>query len=173
MAKYTLLLSEYLKDGFSLPSSFSLIDGFADLFAAYYCDKEIGFETEELFEIKLNMRAELIMQSYAEKIAERAKYWAKIDSPAKTFYSKESVSKSYGKQKSQGTELPFNAAEATPNTITESDAYNDSDERVKETRSDGQDLSELMKILDYLNKDVSTLTEKCLNEFSSLFMKVY
>lgn len=173
MAKYTLLLCEYLKDGFSLPSSFSLIEGFADLFTAYYCDKEIGFETEELFEIKLNMKAELIMQSYSDKIAERAKYWAKIETPAKTFYSKESVSKNYGKQKSQGTELPFNAAEASPNTITESDAYSDSDERVKETRSDGLDLSEIMKAIDYLNKDASTLTEKCLKEFSSLFMKVY
>ena len=37
----------------------------------------------------------------------------------------------------------------------------------------GETLDEVLRAIDYLNKDVSTLVEKCLNEFRNLFMKVY
>ena len=50
MAKYTTLLAEYLERGGQLPASFALIDGFEDLFKKHYCDKELGFETDLLFQ---------------------------------------------------------------------------------------------------------------------------
>lgn len=173
MAKYTLLLSEYLKDGFSLPSSFSLIDGFKEAFIGKYCDKEIGFETEELFQIKLEARANLVMQNYADKIAKRAAWWAKAESPAKTYYSKDSLTSSHGSQKTQNTELPIDSQTAEPNAITEAEAYEDKDERIIERTNSGQDAGEVIEMLNFLNKDVSTLVEKCLGEFKNLFMGVY
>lgn len=57
MAKYTELFSEYLEGGGELPAAFSQIDGFEDLFIGHFIDKEIGFETEVLFTIKLETKA--------------------------------------------------------------------------------------------------------------------
>ena len=37
----------------------------------------------------------------------------------------------------------------------------------------GETIDEVMRMLDFLNKDVTTLVEKCLNEFKTLFMAVY
>ena len=88
MAKYTMLLAEYLQKGGQLPASFALIDGFEDLFVARYCDHEIGFETDALFYIKLEYVANLVMQVYADKIATRAFYWTKANNPVKSYYEK-------------------------------------------------------------------------------------
>ena len=56
MSKYTETLVEFLEGGGSLPAAFAEIVGFEDLFVARYCDKEIGFETEALFQIKQSSR---------------------------------------------------------------------------------------------------------------------
>lgn len=173
MAKYTMLLAEYLKKGGALPSSFSLIEGFEDLFVAKYCDKEIGFETDKLFEIKLELKANLVMSVYAEKIAERTRYWAKVQNPTKIYYERATTQYNMGKQKNKTTELPFDATTATPNVINENDAYKNDDNRVVVKEDNGETIDEVMRMLDFLNKDVSTLVEKCLNEFKPLFMGVY
>ena len=65
MAKYTELLTEYIENGGTLPTAFSLITGFEDLFIRHFCNYEIGFETETLFAIKLEEKADLYMNLYA------------------------------------------------------------------------------------------------------------
>lgn len=70
----TEFFGEYIKnnaDGF--PSAFDKIpalDGiaFKDLFLEHFCDREIGFETEALFAIKLNAHADLVCPIYVQKI---------------------------------------------------------------------------------------------------------
>lgn len=173
MAKYTILLAEYLKKGGALPSSFSLIEGFEDLFVAKYCDKEIGFETDDLFYIKLELKANLVMGVYAEKIAERTRYWAKVQNPTKVYYEQATTQYNMGKQKISTTELPFDATTAEPNVINENDAYQNDDEHIVRKEDNGETIDEVMRMLDFLNKDVTTLVEKCLNEFKPLFMGVY
>ena len=69
MSKYTMSLGEYLLDGYTLPSSFNQITDFDDLFVGYYYNSEIGFETPELFEIRLAVKAEMIMPIYASRIS--------------------------------------------------------------------------------------------------------
>ena len=173
MAKYTMLLAEYLQKGGQLPASFSLIQGFEDLFIAKYCDKEIGFETDELFRIKLEYTADLIMQSYADKIATRAIYWTKANNSTKTYYEKTTTLSNIGAQKNKTTDLPFNSVDAEPNSISDLGERQDTGE-VEITKQDDNDtLDELMRMLDFLNKDVNTLVQKCLNEFKPLFMGVY
>lgn len=70
MAKYTQLLAEYLKDGGELPAVFSEIPDFDKLFTGYYCDREIAFETPTLFSIKLDMRAQLVIPEYKDKLSD-------------------------------------------------------------------------------------------------------
>ena len=173
MAKYTMLFAEYLERGGALPSSFSLIEGFDELFVAKYCDKELGFETDKLFSIKLELKANLVMNIYAEKIAERARYWAKVQNPTKVYYERATTQYNMGKQKNSTTELPFDATTAEPNIINESDAYKNDDDRIVRKEDNGETIDEVMRMLDFLNKDVSALVEKCLNEFKTLFMGVY
>lgn len=173
MAKYTMLLAEYLARGGALPSSFALIQGFEDLFVAKYCDNEIGFETDQLFFIKLDLKASLIMQAYKDKIDARALYWAKVPNPTKVHYELATTNYDMGKQKIKTTELPFDSATAEPNMINENDAYHNEDEREVRHEDNGETLDDVMRMLDYLNKDVTTLIEKCLDEFKPLFMGVY
>lgn len=173
MAKYTMLLAEYLAKGGALPSSFALIEGFESAFIGRYCDHEIGFETMELFSIKLEAKADLIMQAYADRIAERAYYWAKVENPTKVYYEKANTSYDMGKQKIKTTELPFDSETADPNLINENDPYHNEDEREVRKEDNGETIDEVMRMLDFLNKDVTTLVEKCLNEFKTLFMAVY
>ena len=68
MAKYTETLGEYLASGHTLPSVFSDITGFDTHFLARYIDREIGFETEALFEIKLEGKANIIIPLYKDRI---------------------------------------------------------------------------------------------------------
>lgn len=150
MAKYTMLLAEYLERGGQLPASFSLINGFTDLFKKHYCDKEIGFETELLFFMKLDEKADLYMQAYADKIQRLATAWNVFDAPVKTRYvvddrtfnagarketfgggaRKETLSAgarketlSAGAQHAETTELPFDSQNAEPNVLSDTDAY--------------------------------------------------
>ena len=70
MARYTELYSEWLENGGQVPAIFSEIEGFEAMFTAWYADKEIGFETPILFEMKLQAYAEAYIPIYAAKIAE-------------------------------------------------------------------------------------------------------
>ena len=173
MAKYTELFSEYLENGGALPSLFSEIEGFEELFRLHFADKEIGFETDALFSIKLEAKANLVMQAYKDRIDARALYWAKVPNPTKVHYELTTTNYDMGKQKIKTTELPFDSAEAEPNLINENDAYHNEDEREARHEDNGETLDEVMRMLDFLNRDVTTLIEKCLNEFETLFMKVY
>ena len=78
-----------------------------------------------------------------------------------------------GKQTNKTTELPFDSATAEPNLVNVNDAYHNEDAREMRNEENGETLDEVLRAIDYLNKDVSTLVEKCLDEFSNLFMKVY
>ena len=173
MAKYTMLLAEYLQKGGQLPASFSLIQGFEDLFIAKYCDKEIGFETDELFRIKLEYTADLIMKSYADKIATRAIYWTKATNPTKTYYEKTTTLSNIGAQKNKTTDLPFNSVTAEPNSISDLGERQDTGEVEIRREENGETADEVLRIIDFLNKEVNPLIEKLLNEFKDLFMGVY
>ena len=83
--KYTELFTEYIKNNGgaenALPSLFDkvpsiTIDGevitFKDAFILNFCDREIGFEIEELFALKLESRAKLVLPFYINKLKQLA-----------------------------------------------------------------------------------------------------
>lgn len=173
MAKYTELYIDYVRSGHNAPSSFSLIQGFEDLFLQHFCDKELGFETEDLFEIKLEAKANLVMQDYADRISKIASAWAKFDQPAKTIYESTQDTSNLGEQVTNVRELPFDGLQAQPTTITQSDPTLNSSSRTFQRTEQGYTASENMQALQMLNGQVAHILEKCLSEFDSLFMKVY
>ena len=173
MAKYTELLAEYLQGGGLLPASFAQIDGFENLFVGRYCDHEIGFETEELFRIKLEHKADLLIPKYKERIDLLASYWTKAENPTKVYYERATTQYNMGQQKIKTTELPFDASTAEPNIINQNDAYQNDDDREVRREENGENVDDVLKMLDFLNKAVSPLIEKLLNEFKDLFIGVY
>ena len=173
MAKYTTLLAEYLKRGGALPASFSLIDGFEDIFKKHFCDHEIGFETDLLFFMKLDEKADLFMQPYADKIARLASAWLTYDAPAKVIYTTENKTFNGGETKATTTELPIDSDEAEANLINKADAYKNTENRGTQVRETGETHDEAQKAIDFLNTEVKPLILKLLNEFEPCFMQVY
>lgn len=83
MAKYTETLAEYMNNGGELPAVFDTINGFSDLFVAKYIDREIGSETEDLFKIKLELKANLVIPAYKARIDEKAELKELLLHPSK------------------------------------------------------------------------------------------
>lgn len=172
MAKYTELFSEYLEGGGELPSSFSLIENFDNLFKLRFYDHEIGFENETLFSMKLELTASIMIPLYKERIDMLAEAITGAKNPTRTFYEKYNTIINAGEQSGQTTELPIDSAIAEPNSISHSDAYTNSDERTT-NREEGANINEKYFIIDKLNEKVKSLIDSLLAEFKSCFMEVY
>lgn len=199
MAKYTELFSEYLEKGGQLPASFALIDGFEDLFKLHYCDKELGFETEALFFMKLERTARINMPFYADRIRRLASAYYNFDVPAKVTYesfdevttlgeqdTSTTQNDKLGEQNNTTTDLPFDSTSATPSAKTHSDQVNNSgsgtfhsEETINKNRNERQHREsgftpdEAMRSIEFLNSEVQPLIEKLLDEFKRLFIQVY
>ena len=163
MAKYTELYSEYLESGGTVPTAAfaEVSDDFEDLFTAYYCDREIGVETEELFAIKLNMRAAMVCPLYKARIAAYNAVLGKVGAASKirTFNA--------GAQSGDVTVLPINSVSAQPNSKTSTAAY------VNTEKVEGETTDEALRLEEFYRKKVHDVKLQCLKEFENLFMRVY
>lgn len=173
MAKYTMLFAEYLERGGACPASFSEIQGFEEIFKKHYCDKEIGFETEALFFMKLDEKADLFIDLYKNKITRLASAWLHYDAPAKVHYTEEYKTFNGGKQKAKTTELPFDSETAEASLINDTDAYENKDQRATTINESGQTIDEAQRAVEFLNTKVHSLLVDLLNEFKPCFMGVY
>lgn len=178
MAKYTETLAEYLEGGGTLPSSsFALVTDFEDLFKERFCGSEIGFETEALFAMKLDLKARLVMPAYAAKIAAVVAQLTGIaDNPTKWRYETRVYGKQHSETKNDGsaTELPINQSIARPSSTSSLDGSADTDEHTDTLEfKEGLSIDERLRIIDELNKKAFILTEAALDEFKPLFMGVY
>ena len=168
MSKYTETLVEFLEGGGVLPAAFAEIAGFEDLFVARYCDKEIGFETEALFQIKLEERATIIIPAYVKRIQATEAAWLTVTDPTR---KQTRVFKS-GEKRSSSSSLPLNAQTAQPSQTSKADAFTDKDT----TTFEGITPDEAIRRAEYFQKLDGTawiLLDACLREFENLFMKVY
>ena len=163
MAKYTELYSEYLASGGAVPTAAfaEVSDDFEDLFTAYYCDREIGVETEELFAIKLNLRAAMVCPLYKARIAAYDGVLGKVGAASKvrTFNA--------GEQSGDVTVLPINSISAQPNSKTSTAAYTNTETIAGETTD------EALRLEEFYRKKVHDVKLQCLKEFENLFMRVY
>ena len=163
MAKYTELYSEYLASGGAVPTAAfaEVSDDFEDLFTAYYCDREIGVETEELFAIKLNLRAAMVCPLYKARIAAYDGVLGKVGAASKvrTFNA--------GAQSGDVTVLPINSISAQPNSKTSTAAYTNTE------TVEGETTDEALRLEEFYRKKVHDVKLQCLKEFENLFMRVY
>lgn len=163
MAKYTELYSEYLASGGAVPTAAfaEVSDDFEELFTAYYCDREIGVETEELFAIKLNMRAAMVCPLYKARIAAYDGVLGKVGAASKirTFNA--------GAQSGDVTVLPINSVSAQPNSKTSTAAYTNTE------TVEGVTPDEALRLEEFYRKKVHDVKLQCLQEFENLFMRVY
>ena len=177
MAKYTELLADYLEGGGALPSSsFALIPDFEDLFKERFCSCEIGFETEALFCLKLDLKARIVMPVYAKRLAAINAAMQKLEAPLK----QRTEQRGYGKQHSEtendgtATDLPYDVDTATPSATTHAEGSADIDYHEDNfTTTDFVTIDENLRILESLGTKRESLIEKCLEEFKPLFMGVY
>lgn len=173
MAKYTMLFAEYLERGGACPASFSEIQGFEEIFKKHYCDKEIGFETEALFFMKLDEKADLFIDLYKDKISRLASAWTGYDTPAKIRYTREDKTFNGGAQKAKTTELPFDSETAEASLVNDTDAYTNTDATAKTESETGKTIDEAQRAIEFLNTKVHSLLLDLLNEFKPCFMGVY
>ena len=163
MAKYTELYSEYLASGGAVPSAdfAEVSNDFEDLFTAYYCDREIGVETEELFAIKLNLRASMVCPLYKARIAAYDGVLGKVGAASKvrTFNA--------GEQSGDVTVLPIDSISAQPNSKTSTAAYTNTE------TVEGETTDEALRLEEFYRKKVHDVKLQCLKEFENLFMRVY
>lgn len=91
---YTELLTEYVANNGGAANAFpALFDevpdfgdaNFRDTFMLRYCGREIGFETEELFALRLEGKAQEVIPRYLQKIENIKKYTALSGNIIKTY----------------------------------------------------------------------------------------
>ena len=168
MSKYTETLVEFLEGGGVLPAVFAEIEGFEDLFVTRYCDNEIGFETEALFQIKLEERAAIIIPAYVKRIQATEAAWLTVTDPTR----KQTRTFNSAEKHSSSSSLPLNAQTARPSQTAKADAFTDTDT----TTFEGITPDEAIRRAEYFQKLDGTawiLLDACLREFENLFMKVY
>ena len=196
--KYTELFTEYIANNGgaenALPSLFDkvpsiTIDGevttFKDAFILNFCDREIGFETEELFALKLESRAKLVLPFYINKLkqlesidyinAKRTESETRAITGNITDSGKDTNTRFKGENPLIDTDLTFNAkavSEQEKNEVgygknTNSTGSENVTREFKDSGIEARDLYE--RVL----KDTLNVWNEIFKKFDSLFMQVW
>lgn len=174
MAKFTETLADYLEGGRQLPSAFSKIEGFDLLFKMKYIDREIGFETEDLFHIKLELTANLYVEQYAKQIRALTYATTGMDLPVRTQHSVVSTNSLIGEQISTISDRPINAELAKPSSITKSEPTRNNSDNTSDIETKGfNSQMEAYEMVTRLNNLIEPLIVDLLAKFNHLFMLTY
>ena len=170
MAFYTETLREYVLRGNEFPDSFQLIAktgyDFSELFYEYYADREIGFETEELFALKLKKVADLYIPQYV-KIIEN--YDSVIEALKAKSKKSESLTEN-GKITTRQFDLPI-AGETQG--INSSGIGETEPTTAKTTATNDESADELTRKIDWLMGQEKNAIEQLLEKFERCFMQVF
>ena len=163
MALYTELFSEYLENGGELPAIFDEITGFKEHFIRYYCDKEIGFETESLFKIKLEEAGAVLIPLYKPRLANYDTLIASVGTGRLT-----TTNSKLGETNGNVTELPFDGVSAEPASKTHTDEVVN-ETNVKEELTD----DERRRAVEFLEREAKSVMKRLLDDFAPCFMCVF
>ena len=170
MAFYTETLREYINHGNELPESFGLIAqtgyDFNAIFFEHFADREIGFETEELFALKVKKVADLYISQYV-KIIEN--YESVIEALKAKSKKTESLTEN-GKITTRQFDLPI-AGETTginPSGIGETEPTSN-----KTTTTNDETADEITRKIDWLLGQEKNAIEQLLEKFERCFMQVF
>lgn len=170
MAFYTETLREYLNHGNELPVSFGLIAqtgyDFNAIFFEHFADREIGFETEELFALKVKKVADLYIPEYV-KIIEN--YESVIEALKAKTKKTESLTEN-GKITTRQFDLPIAGITdgISPSGIGETEPNS-----TKTTATNDESADELTRKIDWLMGQEKNAIEQLLDKFERCFMQVF
>lgn len=173
MAKYTLTLKQYLDNGNTLPVIFDEIAGFKELFTAEYIDREIGFETEDLFTLKLAARAEIFIPLYKERLERYEAALRAAAAPTKTYKDTGSNTINGGERASQVSDIATDSITGAPTQTSRQDAYIDETSNTNTREETGYTVNEAYEVIDRLTRNIKAIKMNLLEEFNNLFMLIY
>ena len=196
--KYTELFTEYIANNGgaenALPSLFDkvhniTIDGeittFKDAFILNFCDREIGFETEELFALKLESRAKLVLPFYINKLkqlesidyinAKRTESETRAITGNITDSGKDTNTRFKGENPLIDTDLTFNAKAVSEQEKNEVGYGKNTNSTGSEnvTREFTDSGIEARDLYERVLKDTMNVWNEIFKKFDSLFMQVW
>ena len=197
-AKYTEMFTEYIANNGgaenALPSLFDkvpniTIDGevttFKDAFILNFCDREIGFETEELFALKLESRAKLVLPFYINKLkqlsgidyinAKRTESETRAITGTIIDGVQESNTRLKGENPLIDTDYSFNPKAVTEQERNQSGYSKNTDSTGNEnvTREFTDSGIEARDLYERVLKDTMNIWNEIFKKFDSLFMQVW
>ena len=170
MAFYTETLRDYVNHGNELPESFGLIAqtgyDFNTIFFEHFADREIGFETEELFALKVKKVADLWIPQYVKMIQN-------YDSIIEALKAKTKKSESITENEKITTrqfDLPVAGATdgINPSGIGETDPTH-----AKTTTTTDESPDEMTRKVDWLLGQEKNALMDLLERFERCFMQVF
>ena len=196
--KYTELFTEYIANNGgaenALPSLFdkvpnitidSEVTTFKDAFILNFCDREIGFETEELFALKLESRAKLVLPFYINKLkqlesidyinATRTESETRAITGNITDSGKDTNTRFKGENPLIDTDLTFNAKAVSEQEKNEVGYGKNTNTTGNEnvTRQFTDSGIEARDLYERVLKDTMNVWNEIFKKFDSLFMQVW
>ena len=196
--KYTELFTEYIANNGgaenALPSLFDKVPSlitygevttFKDAFILNFCDREIGFETEELFALKLESRAKLVLPFYINKLkqleiidyinAKRTESETRAITGNITDSGKDTNTRFKGENPLIDTDLTFNAKAVSEQEKNEVGYGKNTNSTGSEnvTREFTDSGIEARDLYERILKDTMNVWNEIFKKFDSLFMQVW
>lgn len=197
--QYTCTLKQYIEEfHFDLPTIFDnvpLLDGtsFKELFISKFLTNEIGFETPDLFNAKLELKAKLVCPSYINKINWYQNNIATlVEQLAGTTDQDTGIDKVTNKSENQnavrnyvienptGSQYPIHNTEEITMTDEQREMISGVNENGGKNKGESENVTEYGKKhertelttahIDYLMKGLPNLYSDLLNEFETLFI---
>ena len=197
-AEHTEFFTEYIANNGgaenALPTLFDKVPNitiddevttFKDAFILNFCDREIGFETEELFAIKLESRAKLVLPFYINKLnqlasidyinAKRTESETRTSTGNITDGGKDTNTRFKGENPLIDTTLTFNAKAVSEQETNEigygKNTNTTGSENVTREYTDG-DIEE-RNLYERVLNDTMNVWHEIFKKFESLFMQVW
>ena len=158
---------------------------FKDAFILNFCDREIGFETEELFALKLEARAKLVLPFYINKLkqlasidyinAKRTESEKRTNTGNISDGGKDTNTRFKGENPLIDTTLTFNAKAVTEQETSEigygKNTNTTGSENVTREYTDGG--IEERELYERILNDTMNVWNEIFKKFESLFMQVW
>ena len=158
---------------------------FKDAFILNFCDREIGFETEELFALKLESRAKLVLPFYISKLkqlasidyinAKRTETESRTNTGNITDGGKDTNTRFKGENPLIDTSLTFNAKAVTEQETSEIGYGKNTNTTGSEnvTREYTDSGIEARDLYERVLNDTMNVWNEIFKKFDSLFMQVW
>lgn len=197
-AEHTEFFSEYIANNGgaenALPSLFDKVPNitiddevttFKDAFILNFCEREIGFETEELFSLKLEARAKLVLPFYINKLkqltsidyinAKRTESEKRTNTGNITDGGKDTNTRFKGENPLIDTSLTFNAKAVTEQETNEIGYGKNTNTTGSEnvTREYTDSGIEARDLYERVLNDTMNVWHEIFKKFDSLFMQVW